>query len=81
MSYNAEKMGNLILNESKSIEERCVGYRKEILGAIVEILDVERKHKVQRTRIQKQIDDACYAAGDFLWRKRDLDNQKKETAK
>ena len=78
MSFKKEKMVRLILNEFESIEERCDGYKKKLLDAIVEILDAEREHKVQRTTIQKKIDDACHAAGDFLDRKRDIDNSTTE---
>ena len=74
MSYNKQKMVKLILNESESIEERCDGYRKKILDAIIEILNAERDHKVQRTSIQKQVNQACHNAGDFLARKHDIDN-------
>ena len=66
MSYNKQKMVNLILNECESIEERCDGYRKAILDAIVEILEAEREHREQRTQIQKKVNDACYKVGDFL---------------
>ncbi|MXV77780.1 hypothetical protein F4083_12980 [Candidatus Poribacteria bacterium] len=67
-------MITLILNESESIEERCDGYRKKILDAIVEILNAEKEHNVQRTKIQKEVDATCYAAGDYLARKQDIDN-------
>ncbi len=73
MSYNKQKMVDLILNESTSIEERCDGYRKEILEAIVKILSAEREHQAQKTTIQKQVDSECYAAGDFLHKNRDKD--------
>jgi hypothetical protein len=66
MSYNKEKMVQLILNECEAIEERCDGYRKAILDAIVEILEAEREHKEQRTQIQKKVNDACHKVGDFL---------------
>lgn len=66
MSYNKGKMVKLILNECESIEERCDGYRKAILDAIVEILEAERENKEQRTQIQKKVNDACHKVGDFL---------------
>ena len=81
MSYNKEKMVKLILNESASIEERCEGYRKKVLDAIIEILNAEREHKAQRTSIQKQVNQACHKAGDFLARKRDTDNPTTEVTK
>ena len=74
MLYNRDKMVQLILNECESIEERCNGYRKEVLEAIVKILSAEREHQAQRTTIQKQVNQACHKAGDFLARKRDTDN-------
>ena len=66
MSYNKEKMVTLILNECESIEEKCDGYRRTILDAIVEILEAEREHREQRTQIQKKVNDVCYKVGDFL---------------
>ena len=80
MSFNKEKMVTLILNECESIEERCAGYRQEILNAIVEILDAEREHKAQGTNIQKQIDQDCDAVGKFLYENRDRDNATTEVA-
>ena len=74
MSFNKQKIVKLILNECASIEDRCDGYKKKLLDAIVEILNAEREHKVQRTTIQKEIDATCHAAGDFLAGKRDTDN-------
>ena len=73
MSYNKQKMGRLIVNECESIEEKCNGYRKEVRDTILEILTVVRDHQAQRTTIQKQINQACHKAGDFLHRNRDRD--------
>lgn len=81
MSFNAEKMVKLILSEHKSIENRCDGYREKVLDVIVEILNAEKEHKVQRTRIQKTVNEACHSAGDFLMRKRDIDNPTTEDSK
>lgn len=77
MSFQKQRMIRLILNESESIEERCDGYRKKVLDAIVEILNAEREHKARKTNIQKQVDVACHVAGDFLL-KRDIDNSTTE---
>ena len=81
MSFNAEKMVSIILNENESVEDRCAGYRGKILDAIVEILNAEREHKVQRTTIQQKVNDACHKAGDFLTRKHDIDNATTERTK
>lgn len=80
MSYNKEKMVKLILNESESIEERCDGYKKKVLDAIIEILNAEREHKAQRTSIQKQVNQACHTAGDFLARHLDTKTPTEEAA-
>ena len=81
MSFNTEKMVKLILNECESIENRCNGYRKKVLDAIVEILNAEREHTAQKTRIQQKVNEACHSAGDFLTRQRDIDNPTTEVAK
>ena len=78
MSFNKEKTRKLIRNESECIEDRCDGYKEKLLDAIVEILRAEREHKVQSTTIQKKINAACLAAGDFLMEKRDTDNPRTE---
>jgi hypothetical protein len=81
MSYNREKMVTLILNECESIEERCDGYRKKALDVIVDILNAERQHRVQKIPIQQKVNEACHSAGDFLTRERDIDNPTTEVAK
>jgi predicted transcriptional regulator len=78
MSYNREKMVTLILNECESIEKRCDGYREKILDAIVEILNAEREHQIQRTQIQQQVNTVCHTAGDFLARHPDTDTPTEE---
>ena len=78
MSYNKKKMVKLILNECESIEERCEDYKQKILDAIVEILNAEREHQIQRTQIQQQVNSACYTAGDFLARHQDTDTPTEE---
>ena len=78
MSYNKQKMVDLILNESASIEERCDGYRKEVLDTIIEILNAEREHQIQRTQIQQHVNTACHTAGDFLARHRNTDTPTQE---
>ena len=66
MPLNDRKILNIILNECKSIEERCDGYKEELLEVITEIIADERQHRVQGTHIQKKITDKCNAAADFL---------------
>lgn len=72
MSFNAEKMANIILNECESIEERYEGYKKNLVDVIVEILRTEKEHSVKGINIRQLINDACKNAGDFLAKKRDI---------
>lgn len=72
MPLNQQKIITIILDESKSIEERCAGYKEELVEVITEIIAAERQHRVQSTYIQQRINDKCSAAGDFLAGNRDL---------
>ena len=72
MPLNQQKIITIILDECKSIEERCDGYKEELVEVITEIITVERQHRVQSTNIQQRINDKCSAAGDFLAGNRDL---------
>jgi hypothetical protein len=72
MPLNDRKIIAIILNECKTIEERCSGYKEELVEVITEIIAAERQHRVQSTYIQQRINDRCSAAGDFLARNRDL---------
>jgi hypothetical protein len=65
-----KKVISIILNEARSIDQRCSGYRDEIIQAIGDILDYERQNRVQGTNIQQKINDKCNAVGRFLADKR-----------
>lgn len=70
MPLNDKKIISIILEQSQNIEERCEGYRDEIIEVISDILEYERQHRVQNTSIQKKINDKCNAAARFLCQKR-----------
>jgi hypothetical protein len=70
MPLNERKIISIILKQSEGIEERCEGYREEIIEVISEILEYERGHRVSATNIQKKINDKCSAAARFLALKR-----------
>ena len=61
-----QKIIDIILNERKSIEERCDGYKEKLAEIITEIITAEMQHRVQATNIQKDINAKCRVAGDFL---------------
>lgn len=66
MPHNDRKIISIILDECNAIDERCKGYRKEIVQVISDIITAERQHRVQGTNVQQRINDKCNAAGRFL---------------
>ena len=66
MPLNDEKIISIILEQGAEIEERCDGYRKEIIEVVTDILIYERGHRVSATNIQKKINDKFNAAAQFL---------------
>lgn len=70
MPLNDKKIISIILEQAREVEERCDGYREEIVDVITDILEYERQHRVQASNIQKKINDKCNAAARFLTEKR-----------
>ena len=66
MPLNDRKIINIILDECNAIDERCKGYRKELVQVISDIITAERQHRVQGTNVQQRISDKCNSAGRFL---------------
>ena len=66
MPLNDKKIVSIILEQGVGVEERCEGYRKEIVDVIADILEYERSHRVSATNIQQRINDKCNAAARFL---------------
>ena len=73
MPLNDRKIISIILEQCNRIEERCDGYKEEIVQVISEILEYERGHRVSATNIQKKINDKCDATGRFLAKQRGHD--------
>lgn len=73
MPLNDRKIISIILEQCSDVEERCEGYREEIVDVISDIIEYERKHRVQGTNIQKKINDKCDAAGRYLAEQRGYD--------
>ena len=71
MPLNDRKIIAIILEQCHGIEERCKGYREEIIDVISDILEYERGHRVSATNIQKKINEKCNAAARFLTTQRD----------
>jgi hypothetical protein len=70
MPLNERKIVGIVLDECKDIEERCEGYRDELVEVVSEIITAERQHRVKGTNIQQKIIDKCNSAGRFLAEKR-----------
>lgn len=70
MPLNDRKIVSIILEQCAGMEERCEGYREEIIEVISDILEYERGHRVSATNIQKKINDKCNAAARFLAKQR-----------
>lgn len=73
MPLNDKKVISIILEQCGEIEERCEGYRDEVVDVISDILTYERSHRVAATNIQKKINEKCNAAGRFLAKQRNPD--------
>lgn len=70
MPLNERKIISIILDEAKTIEERCDGYKEELVEVITDIITAERQHRVAGTNIQQKIIDKCNTVGRFLAEKR-----------
>jgi len=66
MPLDNRKVIELLLEETKKIEDRCDGYRDEIANGIAEIISYEREHAVSAINIQQRVNDKCNAIGIFL---------------
>jgi len=67
---NERKIISIILDEAKTVEERCGGYKEELIEVITDIITAERQHRVAGTNIQQKISDKCNTIGRFLAEKR-----------
>lgn len=70
MPLNSQKIISIILAQCSEIDDRCEGYREQIIDVISDIVEYERQHRVQATNIQKKINDKCNAAARLLAEKR-----------
>ncbi len=66
MPANQRKVVDIILQEIRTINERCEGYHDMLTDTVVEILAAENQHRVKGTNIQQQVSGKCNAAGSFL---------------
>lgn len=79
MPLNDRKIITILLEECAGVDERCNGYRDELIEVISDILEYERGHRVSATNIQKKINDKCNAAARFLSEQRDKDTEEHQS--
>lgn len=66
MPLNDRKIISIILEQCKQVEQRCTGYREELINTIADIIEFERGHRVEATNIQKKISEKCNATARML---------------
>jgi len=79
MPLNDKKIISIILEQCSEIDERCEGYRKEMIEVISDILECERNHRVSATNIQKKINDKFNASARFLAMRRGHETSPEES--
>lgn len=80
MPLNEKKIINIILEECQSVNNRCEGYREEIVDVVTDIISAERQHRIQGTNIQQKVNDKCSAAGRYLAEKQNESGKSEEDA-
>lgn len=61
-----KKIVSIISDQCNDLEERCRGYRGEIFNTIVDIMELERQHRIRSINVQQKINEKCDATGRFL---------------
>jgi hypothetical protein len=77
MPLNDRKIISIILDEAKKINQRCDGYKEELVEAIGDIITAERQHRVSGTNIQQKVNDKCNSVGRFLAESRGAEGSSK----
>ena len=68
MAYNHKKILQVLKDELSTVDDRCDGYKGELLHLLDKILELERGHTMARTNIVKQIADEVNKVGMFLYK-------------
>jgi len=66
MPVNRKKLLELLKLQFNDVNDRCTGYKKELLETIAEIIALEQQHRVQGTNIRQKVSDKCSDLGKFL---------------
>ena len=68
MAYNDTKILQVLKDELSEVEDRCDGYKRELLHLLAEVLNLERDHMIARTNIVQKIADEVNTVGMFLYK-------------
>jgi len=68
MSLSHKKLMEILKKQTKDIEVRCDGYRKELMNTIEEIILLENMRRVRGSDIKQKVQKECASLGRFLER-------------
>ena len=75
MPLNDKKIISIILKQCSVVDERCDGYREELVDLISDIFQLERGHRVKATTIQKKVNNKFSASARLLVQRRNQESE------
>lgn len=69
------KLAEILIEECRSVEERCEGYRSELIDVVGKIIQAEEQHQVKGTYIQQKVHNFCDELGNFLVEERNMEEE------
>ena len=66
MALKQQRFLEVLRENLAKMEDRCPGYRDDVLSTILAICQDEKGHSRARSTIKKKVRDHCYRLGQFL---------------
>jgi hypothetical protein len=63
---DSRRVLEIILEEAEAVDERYVGYRKDLTEVVAEIVNIERQHRLMSRNVKKEIADQVNTLGGDL---------------
>lgn len=63
---DSRRVLEIILEEAAAVDERYVGYRKDLTEVVAEIVNIERQHRLMSRNVKKEIADQVNTLGGDL---------------
>lgn len=63
---DSRRVLEIILEESRAVEERYQGYRNDLTEVVAEIVNIERQHRLMSRNVKKEIADQINTLGGDL---------------